>query len=87
VRAQVLLLHSEGKGVCEIAREVGIDRKQVARLLAHEGVTNPPSTPATSRLTEILELRKQGVSITEIGRRLGFSRNAIRKALRKNEEI
>jgi DNA-binding NarL/FixJ family response regulator len=84
VRQEVLRLHGEGKGISEIGRLLGLDRKQVARALAHEGIEPPPSTSATCRLPEILELRRQGVSITEIGRRLGFSRNAIRRVLRKN---
>ena len=81
VRAQVLRLHGEGIGVCEIAREVGIDRKQVARVLESVGIKQEASTPASSRLAEILELRGRGVSISEIGRRLGFSRKAVAKAL------
>jgi DNA-binding NarL/FixJ family response regulator len=79
----VLRLHGAGSSVCQIAAETTLDRKQVTRILAHEGIRNPPSTPATSKLPEILELRSKGVNITEIGRRLGFSRNAVRKALGK----
>jgi len=81
MRAEVLRLHGQGKGVLEIARASELDRKQVSRALAHEGLQNPPSTPASRRLPEILDLREKGVSIAEIGRRLGFSRRAVSRAL------
>jgi transposase-like protein len=79
----VLRLHEEGGRITDIVREMGLDRKQIARVLAHEGIKNAPSIPASSRLPEIQELRRQGVSVSEIGRRLGFSRNAIRRALQR----
>jgi hypothetical protein len=65
----------------EIARASGLDRKQVSRTLAHEGIHNAPPATASSRLPEILALRGQGVSIAEIGLRLGFSRQAVSRAL------
>jgi hypothetical protein len=64
----------------QLGRLLGLDRKQVARALAHEGVKNEPARSAASEL-DIRELREAGVSIAEIGRRLGFSRNASRRAL------
>jgi DNA-binding NarL/FixJ family response regulator len=57
-----------------------LSRKQVARLLAGAGILREPSQPASSRLQEILELRRQGYTIAAIGRRLGFSRKAVRRA-------
>ena len=72
--------------MCEIAAEVHLDRKQVARVLSHEGIKNAPSTPAASCLPETLELHQQVVNITEIGERLGFRRQAVSKALRETEK-
>jgi len=86
LRATVLRLHEEGRKIAEIARETRLDRKQVSRILAHEGIKNPPSTPAINKLPEILELRSQGVTTTEIGRRLGFSRKAISRTLNKHDK-
>ena len=63
-RSEVLSLHEAGRSVCEIAAEVCFDHKQLARVLAHEGIQNVPSMPAASHLPEILELRQQGISIT-----------------------
>jgi hypothetical protein len=36
-------------------------------------------------MAEILELRRQGYSSAAIDRRLGFSRNALRRAFRRYE--
>ena len=74
--------HCQGHCPCRIARMTGISRKQVARLLESEGITREPSRPASARLPEILELCRQGHGFATIGRRLGFSRNAVRRAVR-----
>jgi transposase len=81
----VLALHRQGLGPCQIARAAGVSRKQVARLLAGEGILREPSRPASSRLPEILELRRQGLDFAAIGRRLGFSRNVVRRAFRAHK--
>jgi DNA invertase Pin-like site-specific DNA recombinase len=86
VRAQVLALHGQGHGPCCIARATGISRKQVARVLASEGITREPSQPASARLPEILKLRRQGYGFATIGRRLGFTRNAVRRAFRRQQQ-
>jgi hypothetical protein len=83
LRSKVAELHAEGKGVVEIGRMTGLNRKQVARILEGQGVKNPPSVPASSRLPEILELRGQGKKLEEIGQILGFSRKAVGRALAK----
>jgi hypothetical protein len=86
VRARVLALHGQGHSPCGIARTTGISRKQVARLLEAEGITREASQPASARLPEILELRRQGCGFAVIGRRLKFSRNAMRRAFRCHEQ-
>jgi DNA-binding NarL/FixJ family response regulator len=85
VRACVMVLHGQGHGPCHIARETGLSRKQVARLLKSEGFTREPCRPASARLPEILELRRQGYGFAAIGRRLGYSRNAVRRAVRAHQ--
>jgi hypothetical protein len=80
-REQVAELHNQGYGPSEIGRLTGLDRKQVTRVLKHQGNKGKASVPASSRLPEILALREQGKSLAEIGRLLGFSRKAIGKGL------
>jgi hypothetical protein len=82
----VLALHAQGYAPCHIARATGISRNQVARLLESEGITGEPSRPASALLPEILELRRQGHGFASIGQRLGFSRNAARRAFRRYEQ-
>ena len=79
----MLALHGEGHGRCRIARATGISRKQVARLLERESITRQPSVPATTVLPQISELRRQGKSKAEIGQVLGYSRQAICRALKR----
>jgi hypothetical protein len=86
LRARVLALHGQGYGPCRIARATGIGRKQVARLLESEGIKREPSRPASAWLPAILELRRQGHGFAAIGLRLGFSRNAVRRAFRRHEQ-
>src|SRR5262245_56788776 len=83
----LLALHGQGHGPCRIARAAGISRKQVARLLESEGITREPSRPASAPLPEILELRRQGYGFATIGRQLGFSRNAMRRAFRAHRKM
>jgi hypothetical protein len=78
----VPVLHCQGHGPCRSARATGISRKQVARLLESEGITRQPSRPASTRLPEILDLRRQSYGFAAIGQRLGFSRNATRRVFR-----
>lgn len=84
MRARVIALHHKGLGPCRIAREAGVSRKQVARLLAGEGLASESRLSARSMLPEILELRRQGLGFGAIGQRLGLSRNAARRAIRNN---
>jgi hypothetical protein len=83
VREQIFEMHRLGFGPCHIARETRLSRKQVARVLASEGITRQPSVPASSFLPQIFELRRQGKSNAEIGRLLGYSRQAICRALKR----
>jgi DNA-binding NarL/FixJ family response regulator len=83
VREQIFEMHRLGFGPCRIAHETRLSRKQVARVLASEGIIRHPSVPATTVLPQIIELRRQGKSNAEIGQVLGYSRNAICRALKK----
>lgn len=78
----MIALFHKGYGPCRIAREAGVSRKQVARLLARERLTRDPRRSAGTMVTEILELRRQGLGFGAIGQRLGLSRNAVRRAFR-----
>jgi DNA invertase Pin-like site-specific DNA recombinase len=83
VQDQIFEMHALGFGPCRIARETGLNRKQVTRVLASGGITRRPSVPASTLLPQILELRRQGKSNAEVGRALGFSRKAICRALKR----
>jgi hypothetical protein len=50
-------------------------------------VASASAVPASlARLPEILELRRQGYGFATIGRRLGVSRNAVRRAFRRHKQ-
>ncbi len=83
LRDRVAELQGEGKGIAEIGRLLGLNRKQVARILEGRGIKNTPNVPASSRLAGILKLHGQGKTHAEIGELLGFSRKAIGRALQK----
>jgi hypothetical protein len=83
LRTKVANLHAEGKGIAEIGKATGLDRKQVARILEGRGIKNSPSVPASSRLPGILKLRAEGKTLEEIGAAVGFSRQAVGRALQK----
>jgi hypothetical protein len=55
----------------------------VARLLESEGITREPCRPATTVLPQIFERRRQGKSNAEIGQVLGYSWQAICRALKR----
>jgi hypothetical protein len=51
------------------------------------GQTKDLAASPQARLPEILRLRKQGKSLREIGRQLGFTHKAIGRALRLSTEL
>jgi AraC-like DNA-binding protein len=85
VRARIIALHREGKLPRQIGRETGLNRKQVARVLAAEGIRRRPYTSATTILPRILKLRDQGLTIGQISTKVGFSKGAVGRALRGRE--
>ena len=80
LRERAVELHGGGLSVAAIARETGLSERQVRRLLDREAAREP-RRPARTKLAEILRLRRQGRSLTEIGRLVGYSRQAVRGAI------
>lgn len=78
----ILDLHAQGQKPAQIGRATGLNRKQVARVLAAEGIARERFVSASTILPQIVELRKQGLTLEEIGRQVGYTRNAIGRALR-----
>ncbi len=86
MRQRILELHHQGERPAQIGRATGLNRKQVARVLAAEGITRQAFVPASAVLPQILEFREQGLTLEEIGERLGYSRGAVGRALRGKKQ-
>lgn len=82
LRQKVLALHGQGQRPSQIGRATGLTRKQVAALLAAEGIKREPFVPASAVLPRIVELHEQGLTLEEIGEKVGYSRGAVGRALR-----
>lgn len=61
-----------------LAREQGIAKSTFLRLLAEYGVGTRPRGPTPVKEKEILRLRKQGMVIREIAKRVGCSYDTAR---------
>jgi hypothetical protein len=47
------------------------------------GQTKDLSHSAQAKLTEILDLRKQGLSLSAVGRRLGLTHQSVKRAVKR----
>lgn len=66
----------------QVAREFGMSRTTVAKLLAERGVdTSRSMKPA--EVKQAVRMYKDGLSSTTIGKQLGFDNKTIIKALRQ----
>jgi transposase-like protein len=73
-----------GASATSLEKKHGVDDQTIRNHLKARGITPRPQKPATftvDRLTEVADLRAQGVTLTEIGRRFGVTRQAVSWAL------
>lgn len=68
-----------------LARECGIAKSTFLRLLAGHGVGARPRVLTPAKEKEILRLRKQGMIIRDIAKRIGCSYDTARKFLLKED--
>lgn len=76
--AQLVARYQAGEMSTALARESGIAKSTFLRLLAEHGVASRPRGLTPSKEQEILRLRKQGVVIREIAKRVGCSYDVAR---------
>lgn len=89
---QLVTRYKAGETSTALARESGIAKSTFLRLLAERGVGTRPRGLTPAKETEILCLRKQGMIIREIAKRVGCSYDVARifllgKSERKSTEI
>lgn len=85
-REQVLELHREGLPVAEIAERMEVTPVTVYRILGEEGLrpnVTEEAARARERREEAIMLHRQGVSGSEVARRLGISEPAVVAILRE----
>ena len=69
------------RNVRTVARDLGLSRTTVTRILTEHGVSTSRGMTET-QLAEAAELYEQGLSSYAIGKRLGFDNHTILKGLR-----
>ena len=75
---QLVTRYEVGETSTALARESGIAKSTFLRLLAERGVGTRPRGLTPAKEGEILRLRKQGVIIREIAKRVGCSYDVAR---------
>jgi AraC-like DNA-binding protein len=65
----------------EVARELGMSRTTVAKLLAERGIDTSRSMKH-SEVKQAMRMNKEGLSSIRIGKQLGFDNHTILNALR-----
>jgi DNA invertase Pin-like site-specific DNA recombinase len=75
---QLVTRYKAGETTTALARESGIAKSTFLRLLAERGVGTRPRGLTPAKEAEILRLRKQGMIIREIARRVGCSYDTAR---------
>ena len=75
---QLVTRYKTGETSTALARESGIAKSTFLRLLAERGVGTRPHGLTPGKEEEILRLRKQGMIIREISKRVGCSYDVVR---------
>ena len=76
--AQLVARYQAGEMSTALAREKGIAKSTFLRLLAEHGVASRPRGLTPAKEKEILRLRRQGMIIREIAKRVGCSYDVAR---------
>jgi transposase len=82
--AQLVARYQAGEMSTSLARESGIAKSTFLRLLAEHGVDARPRGLTPAKEKEILRLRKQGMIIRDIAKRVGCSYDTARIFLLAN---
>jgi DNA invertase Pin-like site-specific DNA recombinase len=75
---QLVTRYKAGETSTALARESGIAKSTFLRLLAERGVSTRPRGLTLGKEEEVLRLRKQGMVIREIAKRVGCSYDIVR---------
>lgn len=75
---QLVARYQAGEMSTVLARESSIAKSTFLRLLAEYGVSSRPHGLTPAKEKEILRLRKQGMIIREIAKRVGYSYDTVR---------
>jgi len=81
-RRAIVKAYRAGRNLNQIAKDHGIHRTTVARVLEEEGTQQRHRGLTTKQVKQATELYAEGLSTLKIGRRLGVSANAVWNALR-----
>lgn len=73
--------YGEGATVYELASEFNCNRTTIAAQLKRAGITMRGQSPTSEVVELMLRLYSSGLSLQEVGRRLGFSGNTVRNCL------
>jgi DNA invertase Pin-like site-specific DNA recombinase len=79
--AQLVARYQAGEMSTALARECGIAKSTFLRLLAEHGIDARPRGLTPAKEKEILRLRKTGMIIRDIAKRVGCSYDTARKFL------
>jgi DNA-binding NarL/FixJ family response regulator len=79
--AQLVDRYKAGEMSTSLARECNIAKSTFLRLLAEHGVDTRPRGLTPAKETEVRRLRKQGMIIRDIAKRVGCSHDTVRKFL------
>lgn len=74
--------YEDGATVYEIGAEFRVDRRTVAERLKKSGVSLRGKSPSEDAIVAMIALHDSGLSMFEIGKKLGFCYNTVRTHVR-----
>ena len=81
--SDLIARYREGATVYELAVEFNCHRTTVAERLKGEGIVMRRQSPTAETVDAMIHSYESGLSLTEVGKQLGFSANTIRNWLRQ----
>lgn len=85
--AEIVSAYTSGSTVYEVAELVRCDRRTVSEALKRNGVTMRRQSPSSEAVDEMVRLRSTGISLAQIGAKVGYDPKTVLNHLRQRHAM
>lgn len=75
----IIEAYTSGKTARQVATEFSCHRIRVTKILKKHGIQIRNSSPSTAEMIEMARLYDSGLTLAEVGKRLGYSTDTVRR--------